>query len=162
MISSFSWCLHFSFPPQLLSLYIFMDLSASPSICQSIHLLANICHFPCHLNHPSIRPSVFQATHSTHPSFIHPSILSIVHRDVVVTSLGWNMVTDLKWRTSRMVACSSSHRQGRTHLCVLKHTKPERMTLIFLEGMIVTCHLVGRDLKKKAIRGKTIYIYFDT
>lgn len=56
----------------LLSLYIFMDLSASPSICQSIHLPGNICHFSCHLNHPSIRPSVFQATLSS--SLLHSSV----------------------------------------------------------------------------------------
>lgn len=93
-------CFHFFF----FTLHLFSFVC--PSICQSIHLSDSICHFSCHLNHQSIRPSVFQAAHlSTFqciPLFIHLSTLSFVHGDVVLaaavisTSLWWLMVTDLK------------------------------------------------------------------
>lgn len=41
-----------------------IHLPALPSVCQSVHSSGGICHFCCHLNHPSVRPPVFQATHS--------------------------------------------------------------------------------------------------
>lgn len=45
------------------SLCDLIHLSALPSVCQSIHLSSSICHFSCHLNHPPISPSIFQAPH---------------------------------------------------------------------------------------------------
>lgn len=50
-------------PLFLPSLCVLIHLSALPSVCQSIHLSSSICHFSCHLNHPPISPSIFQAPH---------------------------------------------------------------------------------------------------
>lgn len=92
-MSSFWCCMTdnlFSFFP-FLSLCVFIHLSALPSICQSAHLSASICHFPCQLNHPSIRPSIFQATHSSAfqsipSSFICPSRLLWAAGVVVIST----------------------------------------------------------------------------
>ncbi|MED6257450.1 hypothetical protein ATANTOWER_023626 [Ataeniobius toweri] len=110
-----------------------MDLSASPSISQSIHLFSNICHFSCHLKHPSIRPSIFQATHSAHPSFIHLSIASIVHWDPVVTAAVIlacpcrNTLTDLKQRTGECLYAFSQI----IHTCVPRSAPKHKKGAVF-------------------------------
>lgn len=79
-MSSFWCCLrgNLSFASIFFSLRLFSFVCLS--ICQSIHLFDSICHFSCHLNHQSIRPSIFQATHLSMfqcipSSFIRPSCL---------------------------------------------------------------------------------------
>lgn len=86
----------------LLSRCVFIRLSALPSICQSIHLSSSICHFSCHLNHPPIRPSIFQATHTStfhciSFSFICPSCL------LCVATLLWSQLlsAELWWQLRR-------------------------------------------------------------
>jgi len=113
-----------------LSLYIHMDLSASPSIWQSFHLSSSLCHFSCHLNHPSIRSSVFQATHSVHPSLSYLSILSFVLWDIVWLPLwSWLLSAEIWWQicsrkpASQWCAHMLSHRQGQTHLYASQHTR---------------------------------------
>lgn len=123
----------FSFFP-FLSLCVFIHLSALPSICQSIHLSSSTCHFSCHLNHPSIRPSVFQATRSftfqCNPySFICPSCL------LCTVTLLWSRLlsADFWWQIWSREWLNLRYPHMLLHTDKAKHTCAPRNTQIHTE-----------------------------
>lgn len=118
----------------------------------------NICHFSCHLNHPSIRPSIFQATHLAHPSFIHLSVLSIVQWDAVVIvavilAFFWrNTVTDFK---QKMGECLHAFTQI-IHTCV-PHSMPKRKERcsfphVFFQPAHARCNSAAKQDTQRLLR----------
>lgn len=119
-------------PPFLLSLSALIRPSGLPSICQSIYLSGDICHFSCHLNHPPISPSIFQALRSiafqrVPRSFTSPSCLLCAPALLPSERLLRRCHHNSAARCTSALTCFNADEAKRT--CALHRGTPVPMTL---------------------------------